>query len=293
MEIRILRYFLEAARQENITRAAERLHITQPTLSRQLHQLETELGKKLYVRSNYRIRLTDEGMLLRRRAQEIIDLEEKTKAEFSAEREGVSGTIYIGAGETAGIRYIGDALRKLRGGHPGIRYRLISGDSDNVAEKLDRGLIDFGVFVGKANLDKYGCLTLPDEDTWGMLLHKDDPLVRQGFVRPEDLPGRPLLFPWQAMTQGELVDWLAYPVERLDVVGVYNLAYNASVMVREGLGAALAIEGIVETTGRSVLRFVPLKPKMTARLVLAWKKDALFSPAAEKFFELVRGDLAA
>lgn len=113
---------------------------------------------------------------------------------------------------------------------------MISGDSDNVAEKLDRGLIDFGVFVGKANLDKYDCLTLPDEDTWGMLLHKDDPLVRQGFVCPEDLPGRPLLFPWQAMTQGELVDWLVYPVERLDVVGVYNLAYNASVMVREGLG---------------------------------------------------------
>lgn len=292
MEIRILRYFLEAAREGNITRAAERLHITQPTLSRQLHQLETELGKKLYARSNYHIRLTDEGVLLRRRAQEIVDLEEKTRAEFSAGQEGVSGTVYIGAGETAGIRYIGGALRKLRGGHPGIRYRMISGDSDSVAEKLDRGLIDVGIFVGKANLDKYDCLTLPDEDAWGMLLHKEDPLVRQGFARPEDLPGRPLLFPWQAMTQGELVDWLGYPVERLDVVGVYNLAYNASVMVREGLGAALAIEGIVNATGRSVLRFVPLKPKMTARLVLAWKKDALFSPAAEKFFELVCGDLA-
>ena len=291
MELRVLRYFLEAAKDENITRAAARLHVTQPTLSRQLHQLEAELGKRLYTRSNYHIRLTDEGRLLKKRAQEMIDLEEKTRAELSAAQGGVSGVVYIGAGETVGIRYIGGALKRLRNVCPEVRYRMISADGDGVAEKLDKGLIDFGVFVGKVNLSRYDCLTLPDVDTWGLLLRKDDPLVGQGFVRPEDLRGRPLLFSHQAMTEGELAEWLGYPMESLNIVGSHNLAYNASVMVKEGLGAALTIEGIINTTGRTVLRFVPLKPKVTARLVLAWKKGAVFSPAADKFFEIVRNDL--
>ena len=293
MEIRVLRYFLEVAREENITRAAARLHITQPTLTRQLHQLEAELGKKLYVRGNYNIRLTEEGVLLRERAQEIIDLEEKARSELTAVQDEVSGVIYIGAGETVGIRYIAAVLRRLRERYPNVRYHMISADGDGVAEKLDKGLIDFGIFVGKVGLDKYDHLVLPDVDTWGVLLLKDDPLAEQGFARPEDLLGRPLLFSRQAMAEGELADWLGYPMEQLDIAGAHNLAYNASVMVREGLGAALTIEGIINTTGRSALRFVPLRPEVTARLVLAWRRGALFSQAAAKFLEMARGELDA
>lgn len=292
MEIRVLRYFLEVAREGNITRAAARLHVTQPTLSRQLHQLESELGRKLYVRGNYNVRLTEEGVLLRERAQEIVDLEEKARLDLSAARDEVSGTVYIGAGETVGIRSVGRILRKLMGRHPSVRYRMISAAGDDVAEKLGKGLIDFGVFVGKADLDEYERLPLPDVDVWGMLLPKDDPLVERGAARPEDLLGRPLLCSHQAIAEGELEEWLGCPTDRLDIVGLYNLMYNASVMTREGLGAALGIDGIIDATGDAPLRFVPLEPRLTARLVLAWKKGAVFSPAAKEFLDIARAELA-
>ncbi|MBQ9565372.1 MAG: LysR family transcriptional regulator, partial [Synergistaceae bacterium] len=271
MEIRVLRYFLEAAREGNITRAAACLHVSQPTVTRQLHQMEEELGVKLFIRGSVNIRLTREGLLLKERAQEIVDLEEKTRTDLSSVRNDISGTVCIGAGETAGVRFIGSVLKKLRDRYPDVRYRMISGDMEGVAEKLDKGLTDFGVFIGKTELARYDCLTLPDVDTWGMIVREDDPLAKQGFVRPADLPGRPLLFSHQAKEKGDLEDWLGYPVERLDIIGTHNLTYNASVMVRHGLGAALSLEGLVNTTGNTPLRFVPLKPKITARIVLAWR----------------------
>ena len=292
MEIRVLRYFIEAAREGNITKAAVRLHLSQPTITRQLHQLEEELGVKLFTRGSVNIRLTREGLLLKERAQEIIDLEEKAKADLSSFQKDISGTIYIGAGETIGIRSVGRMMKELRERYPNIHYRMISGDMEGVAEKLDKGLVDFGVFVGKVNLDKYDYLVLPDADTWGVLLLKDDPIVKKGFVCPKDLLGRPLLSSYQAMAEGEFVEWLGYPVENLNVVGLHNLIYNASVMAREGLGIVLTIEGIIDTSERSDFRFVPLKPEMTARLALAWRKDAVFSPAAGKFLELAREELA-
>lgn len=287
MEIRILRYFLAAAREENITRAAAQLHITQPTLSRQLHQLEEEIGKKLYIRSNYNIKLTDEGMLLRKRAQEIIDLEEKTLAEFQT-GEDISGNIYIGSGESYGIRFIGYALEILRSRHPDIHYLMISGDGNDIGEKLNRGLIDFGVFIGKVNLKNYNYLKLPVKETFGLLLTKDDPLAQKEAVQPEDLLNRPLLFSRQTIEQGEFVDWLGYPIEELNIIGMHNLTYNASLMVEEGLAAALTLQGIINTTGESRLCFRPFFPNVTADLVLAWKRDAMFSPASEKFLETVQ-----
>ena len=291
MEIRVLRYFLEAARECNITRAAARLNLSQPTITRQLHQLEEELGVKLFTRGRVNIMLTREGLLLKERAKEIIEMEEKTKTDLSSVQKDISGTVCIGAGETVGMHFIGQVLRELIEHHKKVHYRVISGDREGVAEKLDKGLIDFGVFVGKVNLEKYDYLVLPDVDTWGVLLLKDDQLVEQGFVRPEDLLERPLLSSYQAMAEGEFVEWLGYPVERLNVVGLHNLMYNASVMVREGIGIVLTIDGIIDTSEQSDFRFVPLKPEMTARLVLAWRKDAVFSPAAGKFLELAREEL--
>lgn len=285
MEIRILKYFLAVAQEESITKAARNLHITQPALSRQIAQLEEELGKKLYTRENYGIKLTEDGLLLRKRAQEIIDLEEKTRAELMTPDGGnICGTIYIGAGETAGVRHIAGVLLELRGKYPGVHYRIISGDAEDVSDKLDKGLIDFGLFVGKVNLNKYDTITLPDYDTWGAIVRADDELAGHEYITPEDLRGRALLFSHQAKSQGEFSGWLGYPVSELNIIGTHNLAYNASVMVREGLGILITIEGIISGEG---LKFIPLKPEIRAGLVLAWKKGAVFSKAALKFLSLI------
>ena len=287
MELRVLKYFLEAARDGNITKAAARLHITQPTLTRQLHQLEDELGVKLYNRGSYNIRLTPEGILLKKRAQEIIDLEEKVKNEFAAANDEISGVVYIGAGESAGMAFIGKILKNLINKYPKVKYRMISEDREGVSWKLDRGLIDFGVFVGKANLDKYNYIVLPDSDRWGVLVLKDDALAAKGFAEAEDLLGRPLLASHQAVSEGEFEEWLGYSEANLNIVGTHNLIYNASVMLRERLGILLTIDGIIDTEFEgSELKFLPLRPEIKARLALAWKKDAVFSQAAAKFLEI-------
>ena len=285
MEIRILRYFLEIAESESFTRAAEKLHITQPTLSRQIAQLESELGRKLYTRESYGIKLTEEGLLLRKRAEEILELEQKTLNELSGNDTNINGTIYIGAGETSGIKYIGKILKDLRSRFPGINYRMISADSEDVPDKLDKGLIDFGLFVGRVNLDKYNCVNIPDSDRWGVLMRIDDELADKKFISPEDLRGRELLFSHQAKAQGEFSEWLGFPVDKLNIAGTHNLAYNASVMVREGLGILITIEGIINNRE---LVFIPLQPEIKAGLVLAWKKEAVLSKAAKKFLEILR-----
>ena len=289
MEIRLLKYFLEAANELHITRAAERLHITQPSLSKLLGVLEHELGRKLYVRERYGIRLTNDGILFRKRAQEIVDLEEKTLAEFSAnDSQIITGTVYIGAGETDGVKHIGRVIRKIREEYPAINYRMISGDYEDVAEKLTRGLIDFGLFVGKVSLKDFDCLALPECDTWGLIVRSDDPLADNESITPDDIKDRELLFSHQAQAHGEFSEWLGFRSDTLNITGTHNLAYNASVMVREGLGVLVTIDGIVDTSADSGLKFIPLKPDMKAELVLAWKKEAILSKAAQKFLQVFR-----
>ena len=289
MEIRLLKYFLEAANELHITRAAERLHITQPSLSKLLGVLEHELGRKLYVRERYGIRLTNDGILFRKRAQEIVDLEEKTLAEFSAhDSQIITGTVYIGAGETEGVKHIGRVIRKIREEYPAINYRMISGDYQDVAEKLTRGLIDFGLFVGKVSLKDFDCLALPECDTWGLIVRSDDPLADNESITPDDIKDRELLFSHQAQAHGEFSEWLGFRSDTLNITGTHNLAYNASVMVREGLGVLVTIDGIVDTSADSGLKFIPLKPDMKAELVLAWKKEAILSKAAQKFLQVFR-----
>ena len=283
IDLRLMRYFLEAANESNITHAARRLHITQPSLSRQLALLEHELGRKLYTRENTGIRLTEAGILLKKRASELLDLEAKTREELSATSDAITGTVYLGAGETAGIRYAAVILRKLRENYPAIRYRMISGDAEDITDKLESGLVDFGLFVGKVSLSKYECITLPYFDRWGTVVRSNDPLAGRKFITPEDLQGRELLFSHQAKTQGEFSEWLGCPAESLDIIGTHNLAFNASVMVREGLGILITIEGIVSGKG---LKFIPLRPELKAGLVLAWRKGAVLSRAARKFLEL-------
>ena len=290
IDLRLLRYFLEIAREGSITRAAEKLHITQPALSRQIALLEDNLGKKLYIRTNYGIRLTEEGLLLRKRAEEMTELEEKIIEELSC--DDIHGTVYIGAGETAGVKYLAHVLKVIREKYPGIKYRMISGDAEDVSYRLDRGLIDFGLFVGKMNLKKYECITLPDSDSWGVIVRRDDELALKDYVSPDDLRGRSLLFSHQAKTQGEFSEWLGYPVDELDIIGTHNLVYNASVMVREGLGVLVTIDGIVNSNYESGFTFIPLKPEIKAGLMFAWKKENVFTKPAKKFLDEFRASMS-
>ena len=291
MELRVLRYFLAVAREENITAAAERLHITQPTLSKQLMELEEELGKKLFIRGNRKITLTEEGMFLRQRAQEMIDLAEKTLASFREEEGILSGEVYIGGGETRGMEYIAKTIQELRDESVNLRFHLFSGNGEDVTVWLEKGLIDFGLFVGTMELKKYDFLKLPISNTWGLLLRKDHPLASHSYIVPKDLEDIPILCSRQGLIQNELSGWLGHPLEQLNIVGTYNLIYNASIMVEQGICSALSIDGLVNTTGDSMLCFRPFEPQLTADLVLAWKKYQVFSKGAKKFLETLQKKL--
>lgn len=287
MEIRVLRYFLTVVREESISAAADYLHITQPTLSRQIKELEDELGVKLLNRGkkNRKITLTDEGMLLRKRAEEIVTLADKTRAEFDAAEEIISGDIYIGGGETEAMRLIARAAKKLQDSYPHIKYHLFSGNADDVAERLDKGLLDFGVFIEPANMEKYDYLRLPVTDTWGLLMRKDSPLASLNNIEVKNLKKIPLIVSRQSMTSNEFSGWGRFDFNQLNIVATYNLVYNASLLVAEGLGYALCLDRLVDTTDSSELCFRPLKPHLEARLNLVWKKYQIFSKAGEKFLE--------
>ena len=291
MELRVLRYFLAVAREENITAAAESLHVTQPTLSKQLMDLEAQLGKTLFLRGKRKITLTEEGMFLRKRAQEIVDLADKTEAELMTSDDVVEGDIYIGAGETQGVHLIAKAIKTLHNRYPNIRYHLFSGNGEVVSERLDKGLIDFGLFVGNIESKKYDYLKLPMVDTWGLLVRKDDPLAKLECIKPNDLLNVRLLSSRQALIQNELSGWLGYEFEKLHVVGTYNLIYNASLMVEESMGAALCLNGLLNTSGNSNLCFLPFEPVLTAELKIAWKKYQLFTKAAQKFLDVLQNTL--
>ena len=291
MELRVLRYFLAVAREQSITAAAETLHITQPTLSKQLRELEEELGKKLFTRGNRKITLTEEGMFLRKRAQEIVELADKTEANFAAGVGSVSGNIFIGSGETGAVRYLGRTLYKMRSRYPGIRFHLFSGNGEDVSDRLDKGLIDFALFVGMTDLKKYDYLKLPYHHRWGLILRKDDPLAAHEAVTPEMLMNVPILCSRQALIQNELSGWLGRPFDELNLAGTYNLIYNAAIMVEEGLGCAVCIDTLLDTSGDSAVCFRPFEPAIDAELFIAWKKYQFFSAAAGKFLEMLQQEL--
>ena len=280
MELRVLRYFLEAAREGNITHAAERLHISQPTLSKQLKELEGELGKKLFIRGNYNVRLTDEGMLLRKRAEDILEMVDKTEEEFKALGEITGGDIRIGCAESEGIRHLAQRIKAVQAQYPRIRVHLYSGDRSDLAERLEQGLLDFAVLVESNDLSKYNYLPLPGADTWGIILRKDHPLAEREAVVPEDLLDVPLICPRQGL-QKELSDWFQEKVDRLNIVATCNLAYNGGVLTREGLGCLLSFDKLTDTSPDSPLCFRPLMPTLRSKLFFVWKKYAVFSPAAE------------
>lgn len=284
MELRVLRYFLAVAREQNITAAAERLYLSQPTLSKQLMDLEKELGKKLFIRGNRKIKLTEEGEFLRRHAQEIIDLTDKTESAFRQSDESITGDIYIGCAETEGMRMLVKIMKKMHETYPDIHYHMYSGNDEDVADRLDKGLVDFGLFVGNTNLDKYDYLKLPYSDTWGLLMRNDHPLAEKHTVTPLDIQNIPILCSRQALEQNELSGWLGYDSKQLNVFSTHNLIRNVIIMVEEGLGCAISISNLVNTNGTNLL-FRPFEPLIKAELLLAWKKYQVFSKAAECFLK--------
>ena len=284
MDIRVLRYFLTVAQEESFSRAAEVLFISQPTLSRQIRDMEEELGVQLLIRSNRNVRLTQEGMRLRRRAQEIVDLMDKTKDEFAAQDEALSGDITIGCGETQSMREIARIAILLQQEHPGIHFHLYSGNAVDISEKLEQGLVDFGLMFDPFDTRKFEHIPLPCVDAFGVLMPADHALAKKDAVTWADLAGVPMLIPSQGHSlSADPPGKKAQPPIKLNVVCTYNLLFNAAVMVEQGMGCALCLDHLADTTEHTGLTFRPMTPPVEIRLHLAWKRYQIFSPAAELF----------
>lgn len=285
MELRVLKYFLAVAREENITRAAALLHLTQPTLSRQLMQLEEELGVQLFHRSRYHIVLTDEGMLLRRRAQELVDLAEKTEREFACRETELMGEISIGAGETRSMSFLSRAMVSFRTLYPKVTFRIFSANADDVKERLDMGILDMGLLTEPVDVGKYAFCRMREKDLWGVLVRADSPLAAMEAVTPQDLEDVPLLISGREIVQRELASWFGEQWEKLQIAATFNLVLNAANMVRCGVGTALCFD---LNTAFDDLRFLPLSPRMETGTVLVWKKDQILTPAVEAFHQHIK-----
>ncbi|WP_175639643.1 LysR family transcriptional regulator [Metabacillus schmidteae] len=288
MEIRILRYFIAVANQQSISAAAKYLHISQPTLSRQLSDLEAELGTSLFIRGNRKITLTEEGVFLLIKAKEIVGLVDKTEANFNQLEEIISGEIYIGGGETEAMHFIAETLKDLLKDHPAIQFHLYSGNADDIMDKLDSGLLDFGIVIEPTDKQKYEYIQLPAKDVWGVLMRKDSSLANKPSIQPADLLDKPLIISRQTTVDNELSGWFGQNVKDLNITGTYNLLYNAARMVEKNLGYALCLDKLINTSGDSKLCFKPLNPKLQAGLNIIWKKHQVFSNAASKFLDQIR-----
>ncbi|WP_294549447.1 LysR family transcriptional regulator [uncultured Pseudoflavonifractor sp.] len=289
MELRVLKYFLAVAREENITKAAALLHLTQPTLSRQLMQLEEELGVKLFHRSRYHIVLTDEGMLLRRRAQELIDLAEKTAQEFRREPE-LRGEISIGSGDLEGMHVLAEFLASFQKLHPQVTYQIYSGNADNIKEQLERGTLDLGLLLEPVDISKYDMIRLPVKEQWGVHVQENSPLAQNPSVTAQDLSKLPLIYTRRGVVQKELERWFGPYAKDLRVAATGNLPYNMALLSRAGVGAFLTIRLRCSYEG---LRFLPLSPPLESSTVLAWKKTETFPPAVSALLEHIKECLSA
>lgn len=288
MELRVLQYFLAVAREESITRAAESLHITQPTLSRQLSQLEEELGTRLFERGTRHITLTPDGLLLRRRAEEISELVDKTRQELAFQDETLAGTVALGSGELEAVRVMPRLFQAFRMRYPLVDYTLYSGTADDVKERMDRGLLDAGILLEPVDVEKYEFIRLPVREQWIALMPADDPLAAKSAVTVDDLAGRPLLLPQRPRVLSEVANWFGDRCGDLDVPFTCNMSTNAAVLVAGGMGIAVTIEGSLPFLDTTKLCTRPLDPPMTTSTVFAWKRHQPFGPAAAKFLEFAR-----
>ena len=289
MELRVLKYFLAVAREENITKAAALLHLTQPTLSRQLMQLEEELGVQLFHRSRYHIILTDDGMLLRRRAQELVDLAEKTAMEFR-QKDQLRGEISIGSGDLEGMSLLAGMLASFQKLHPEVTYQIYSGNADHTKERIEGGTLDLGLLLEPVDISKYDFIRMPVKERWGVLVHEDGPLAQKEAVTPEDLAGVPLILTRRELILQEMERWFGPYAQQLQVTATGNLPYNMALLAGAHMGAYLTLK--LHCTYDN-LRFVPLSPLLESSTVLAWKKAEPFSPAVAGLIRHIKECLQA
>ncbi|WP_438347937.1 LysR family transcriptional regulator [Paenibacillus sp. FA6] len=291
MEIRVLRYFIALANERNISKAAESLHLTQPTLSRQLKELEDRLETTLFIRGNREIILTESGYFLLQKAKEIIDLVDRTEHNLSESSGDIQGQIAIGCGETEGMRIIAKTFNNLQSKYPNIIFHLYSGNADDVSERLENGLLDFGLLIDPADKNQYDFIKLPYQDRWGILMRRDSPLAHKDVIYPSDIVDQPLLVSRQSIVDNQLSGWLGRSINQNPIVATYNLIFNAAIMVEEGLGYALCLDQLIDTSSNQTLQFVPLDPPLEANLNLVWKKSQALSPASRAFLKELRHNL--
>ena len=287
MEIRTLRYFLAVAREENMSRAAEMLHVTQPTLSKALKALEDEFGKKLFTRHSFSISLTEEGVLLRDRAEDLISMANRIERDFLSLDDITGGDIYFGLAESYQMRYLAREIRSFKAVYPNLRYHITSGDTEQVTEKLDKGLLDFAVICEPPNERKYDYVLFPEADHFGAVMPEDSPLAKKGCITAGDLAGLPLFCSEQSW-ENDIRPWAKEQFSRFRLEGSFRLAYNGSLFAREGLGVLLTLEHLVDTSPGSGLVFRPLSPALELRLYLIWSRYQTFTPIAERFLHQVR-----
>lgn len=282
MELRVLKYFLAIAREENFTKAAQQLHITQPTLSRQIAQLEEELGVDLFVRSNHNIILTEDGMILKRRAQEISSLADKTKRDFLHKDENLEGVISIGSGEFLSTRCLTDCIAQFRRMHPLVRYEFYSGNAGNIRDQIERGLLDIGLMSEPIDIRKYEFISMPIKEEWGAFVREDSPLIDKDFIAPQDLVDIPLILPLGDFAESHIGKWFGEYISQIDVIAKGNLLYNEAMMAQSNIGAVI---GIRLKSNYDRLRFIPLNPSLKIDTALAWKKEQIFSAATTAFID--------
>lgn len=285
MEIRVLHYFLTVVREESITKAAEVLHITQPTLSRQLAQMEEEIGVKLFYRGTRKISLTDEGILLRRRAEEILSLVDKTEKELVEQEQQVEGKVSVGSGEIASVQLLPELFRSFREKYPRVSFDIYTATADLVKEQMDKGLLDLGLLLEPIDVEKYEFIRFDLKENWVVLMRPDDPLAEKESVTAGDLALSPLILPRRTRVQSEIASWFGDYYDSLDVVFTSNLNTNSAIMVESGLAHSIVIEGAVSFWDQTKITYRPLEPSLTATSVLAWKRGQPFSLAATKLIE--------
>ena len=288
MELRVLKYFLAVANEENITHAAEKLNITQPTLSRQLKQLEDELSAQLFYREKNKMLLTEQGMFLKRRAEDLIGLVDKTEKEFVQQDQMITGEIYFGAGELNSMHLLAKEMKQFKEQYPLVKYHMYSGNADDIKEKLEKGLVDIALLAEPVDIDKYEYIRLNQKDLWGILVNKDDPIANKEYVSLEDIKNKPLIISQRTLVQKELSRWFQNSIDELNIVSTYNLIHNASIMVEEGLGYALCLENLITTSSETKLQFIPLYPSLYTGSVIVWRKNQLFTQTKMKFIEQLK-----
>lgn len=292
MELRVLHYFLTVVNEESITKAADALHITQPTLSRQLSQMEDEMGVKLFERGSRKITLTNEGILLRRRAEEILQLVSKTEKEITEQEKLVDGEISIGCGELASVQTIAELIKSFHEKYPLVRYDIHTANADHIRERLDKGLTDMGLLLEPVDIDRYEFIRMNIKEKWVVLMRPDDPLAEKESVTPKDLSDLTVCIVKRSLIRNELASWFGHYFKKLNILFTSNMSTNASVMVKNGLVYALVLEGSLPYWNTEQICYRPLSPELTATSVLAWKRHQPQSLATEKFIEHIRQNLS-